>query len=106
MSAGLGYTWGSGQLTFKGRSYPFSVSGLGMVEARSAKIEGAGEVFNLAQIGDFSGRYFPAHPGEPFVEDGTSGEIKNENGVVIRFRATAAALLVPPRSGLSILLGK
>jgi hypothetical protein len=105
ISAGLGYTWGDGKLTLKGRIYAFSVSGLGVIDARSADIQGTGEVFHLARLADFSGRYFPAHPDEPFPEGGTLAEIKNQNGVVIRFReATTAAALVPSPSGVSLIL--
>ncbi|HME62038.1 MAG TPA: DUF1134 domain-containing protein, partial [Candidatus Binatia bacterium] len=28
LSAGVGYSWGSGVLTYQGKDYPFSVSGL------------------------------------------------------------------------------
>ena len=57
VAAGVGYTWGNGVLNFEGKRYPFKVDGLGVVDLGVARIEGAGEVYNLGKLADFSGNY-------------------------------------------------
>src|SRR5437762_981315 len=41
LSAGVGYSWGSGTLTYQGKEYPFSISGLsaGNIGASSAELD-------------------------------------------------------------------
>src|SRR5207249_9218630 len=58
LGAGLvGWTWGHGTLTYKGKQYPFKVDGL-VVDAVGAEREDAsGEVYHLGKLADFEGTY-------------------------------------------------
>jgi len=53
----VGWTWGHGTLTYKGKQYPFKVDGL-LVNAVGAEREDAsGEVYHLGNLADFEGTY-------------------------------------------------
>ena len=60
VAAGVGYTWGNGTLLFKGKPYPFTVSGLSVVDIGIDRIDGAGTVYNLKNPADAAGTYFAA----------------------------------------------
>lgn len=80
----VGSGLGTGTLSFKGRRYPFTLTGelngLGAV----AGIEGAGDVYNLADVSQFAGAYIQG--AGPLTVGSVPGEIwlKNANGVIIR----------------------
>src|SRR5262249_41284592 len=58
VAAGIGWTWGSGTLTYKGIKHPFSVSGLSVgLSAGAASMTASGSVYNLKRIEDFNGNY-------------------------------------------------
>jgi hypothetical protein len=97
VSAGVGYSWGSGVLTYQGKDYPFSVSGLsaGNIGASSATV--AGEVYNLKSLDDFNGNYTSAGAGATVAGGGGAMTMKNQNGVVMNVAGTT--------KGLSLKLG-
>ncbi len=57
--AGLG--GGTGTLYYLGRSYPFKLAGSVFGPGGVAKINASGEVYKLASIADFPGRYAQKH---------------------------------------------
>ena len=63
VAIGVGVTWGDGTLTFQGKTYPFSVDGLSVVDLGISNITSAGEVFNLKNVADFSGNYAAGEAG-------------------------------------------
>jgi len=52
IAVGIGVTWGDGTLTFGGKSYPFSVEGLGLLDLGVSDVTTSGEVFNLKNVVD------------------------------------------------------
>jgi hypothetical protein len=75
---------GSGVLTFRGRRYPFTLTGeLNGLGALSG-IQGAGDVYNLRDVSQFAGAYIQG--AGPLAVGSLPGEIwlKNTNGVIIR----------------------
>ncbi len=92
VSAGVGYSWGSGVLTYQGKDYPFSVSGLsaGNVGAGSATL--SGDVFNLKSLDDFNGNYTSAGAGVTVAGGGVAMTMKNQNGVVMNVVGTTKGL--------------
>ncbi len=75
---------GSGALTFKGRNYPFTLTGeLNGLGALSG-IQGAGDVYNLKDVSQFAGAYIQG--AAPLAAGSLPGEIwlKNTSGVIIR----------------------
>ena len=88
LSAGVGYSWGSGTLTYQGKEYPFSISGLsaGNISASSAEL--SGEVFNLKNLADFNGNYTSASAGATVANGGGGMTMKNQNGVTMNVAGT------------------
>src|ERR1051325_10655401 len=57
VAAGVGFSWGSGVLTYQGKDYPFSVSGLSAGNIGAGSAELSGQVFNLKNLADFNGNF-------------------------------------------------
>jgi hypothetical protein len=89
--SGLGA--GSGVLTFRGRSYPFtltgSLTGLGAIST----LQASGEVYKLHDVSQFSGAWIQG-TGSLAITTKANGELwlENRNGVVMRLSAAQAGL--------------
>ena len=87
-----GVNWGGGTLTYKGRNHKLKVSGLSVGAIGAAKMDAAGNVYNLHNLADIEGTYSAieasatAGPGEGEID------MKNAKGVEIRAHATSAGL--------------
>ena len=88
VAVGIGWSWGDGVLTFKGKNYPFKVGGLSVVDVGITKANAVGKVYHLKKLSDFNGTYTGA------AAEGTIGggagisTMKNQNGVVIELQST------------------
>lgn len=86
---------GEGVLRYRGRSYPFDVSGLGVGGIGASTIDAAGDVYNLANIQRFPGSYAQGRYG--FALGTTSGGemwLQNEAGVILRLKARREGLML------------
>ena len=103
IAAGIGVTWGDGKLNFQGKTLPFSVDGLSLVDWGISKANAVGDVYNLTDVSKFAGNYVAAEAG--FALAGGMGGIvlRNQNGVVMHLRSVSqgAKLQLGP-SGLKI----
>ena len=88
VAIGVGVSWGDGTLTFGGKTYPFSIDGLSVVDLGVSDITTSGEVFNLKNVADFSGNYVAGEAGIAVAGGPTDTIMKNENGVVLRLHGT------------------
>ena len=89
VAAGIGFSWGKGTLTYKGKDYPISVKGLSLGKVGITKVTASGEVYHLKSLEDFSGNYTSTNA-DITLAGGHSGiTMKNENGVVVVLRATS-----------------
>jgi hypothetical protein len=85
---GIGWSWGKGVLTFKGKEHPFKVKGLSVGDVGITTADATGSVYHLKKLSDFNGTYTSA------AAEGTLGggagvtTMKNQNGVVINLKAT------------------
>ena len=79
---------GGGTLVFKGRSYPFMLTGELIGIGAIAHLDASGEVYGLKDISQFPGAYVQG-TGPLAVSATNSGEIwlGNNSGVVMRLRA-------------------
>ena len=86
---------GSGTLTFKGRSYPFNVTGLGVGGIGYSKVNASGEVYGLESIEQFPGTYAQGRYGYAFGST-SAGELwlKNEAGVTLHLKAKREGLML------------
>jgi hypothetical protein len=107
VAAGIGWSWGRGVLTYKGKTYPFKIEGLTVGEVGVTKAEATGNVFTLKNLEDFSGIYRAAGVGGTAVKGGEATALQNEKGVVIELKSTTkGASLKFALEGLKLALEK
>jgi hypothetical protein len=92
VAAGIGYTWGKGDLTYNNQTHKFSISGVSIVDAGAANITATGSVYNLNKLSDFAGNYVAASAGLTIAGGGSAAYLKNEHGVVIKLLSTTVGL--------------
>jgi hypothetical protein len=88
VSAGIGWSWGKGYLTFKGKSHKFKVDGLSVGDVGITEANAVGNVYHLKKLSDFNGTY-TAVAAEGTIGGGAGvSTMKNQNGVVIKLQST------------------
>jgi hypothetical protein len=107
VAAGIGWSWGHGELNFGGRTYKVKVGGLSVAEVGVSKAQATGSVYNLKSIDDFDGVYAAAGA------EGTAGKgagvssLRNSKGVVINLKSeTKGANIKVAAEGLKLSLEK
>ncbi|MBV8796959.1 MAG: hypothetical protein JO136_18650 [Hyphomicrobiales bacterium] len=88
-----GYGVGNGVLTFKGRSYPFTLTGSLVGLGAISTLQASGEVYRLRDASQFSGAWIQG-TGSLAITTRANGELwlENRNGVVMRLNAAQAGL--------------
>ena len=103
VAAGIGYSWGSGTLTYKGKKYPVKVEGLSVGEVGVSRATAQGEVFDLKKVEDFSGTYTAGEAGATVGGGAGVTAMKNQNGVVVHLKSTTqGASLKLAASGIKL----
>jgi len=92
IAAGVGFSWGSGVLTYEGKEYPFSITGLSAGDIGITSVEVSGNVFNLKSLDQFNGNYTSFNAGVTLAGGGAGATMRNQNGVVINVVATTQGL--------------
>jgi hypothetical protein len=84
---------GGGTLTFRGRSYPFTLVGSLIGYGAISTMQASGEVYNLRDVSQFSGPWIQG-TGSLAITAKANGEIwlENRNGVIMRLNAAQAGL--------------
>jgi len=97
VAAGIGLHWGTGTLSYSGKTYPVKVEGLSVGEVGVIRATAWGEVSNLERLEDFSGNYVAV--GVEATAAGGAGVtvMRNQNGVVVELTSTT--------QGASLLFG-
>lgn len=99
---GIGFRWGSGTLTYKGKNYPVKVNGLSIGKVGMTGVSAIGEVFNLKHLQDFNGHYNVGAEGTRGVtiaKGKASTLMSNQAGVIVRLAATQTGLDVNATGG-------
>jgi len=99
---GIGFSWGSGTLTYKGKNYPVKVNGLSVGKVGVTGSSAYGEVFNLKHLHDFNGHYNVGAAGTRGVTlgSGKSGTLmSNQAGVIVRISSTQQGVAVNATGG-------
>ena len=99
---GVGFSWGSGTLTYKGKDYPVKVNGLSIGKVGMTGVSAYGEIFNLKHLQDFNGHYNVGAEGTRGVTiaKGKAGSLMtNQAGVIVRLAATQTGLDVNATGG-------
>jgi hypothetical protein len=86
VALGIGWSWGKGVLTLKGKDYPFKVGGLSVGDVGITKAEAEGKVYNLKKLEDFNGTYVSAAAEATLGVGAGATAMKNKEGVVIHLR--------------------
>jgi hypothetical protein len=92
IAAGIGYTWGHGELEYHNGSQRFSIKGVSIVDVGATDFSASGYVYNLTKLQDFSGNYVAAGAGIAIAGGGTALYLKNEHGVIVKLIATDVGL--------------
>src|SRR5215467_41913 len=99
---GIGGSSGSGTLTYRGRNYPFRVSGMAIGRVGMTNSSAVGDVFNLRHLQDFNGNYTVSGAGTRGVTLGagrTGTIMSNQAGVIVRLSSTQRGVAVNATGG-------
>jgi hypothetical protein len=99
---GIGTSWGSGTLTYKGKNYPVKVRGLSVGRVGMTSSSASGDVFNLRHLQDFNGHYNVGGAGTRGVTLGagrTGTIMSNQAGVIVRVQSTQSGVAVNATGG-------
>lgn len=89
---------GGGKLFFNGRTYKFTIGGLGIGGFGVTTMTATGKVFNLKEVSQFAGAYAQGRVGITVGSSDNGGLwLQNEAGVVMQLKAQ--------REGLALSLG-
>jgi hypothetical protein len=88
VAVGIGWSWGKGVLTYKGKDYPFKVDGLSVGDVGVTKADAVGKVYNLKKMSDFNGTYTSAAAQGTVGGGAGASAMKNQNGVVVELTST------------------
>jgi hypothetical protein len=94
VAAGIGISWGSGTLSYKGKDYPIDVKGLSVGDVGITKIEASGKVYNLKNLDDFNGNYTAVAAGATAAGGASAAAMKNQNGVTVELVATTQGVKI------------
>jgi hypothetical protein len=84
---------GRGVLTYRGRDYPFRVSGLSLgVTIGASAMRLTGRVSGLREVKDFAGTYDAAGGGGAFVGGVGGVQLTNKKGVIITLQGIEAGM--------------
>ena len=84
---------GSGVLTYRGRDYPFRVSGLSLGVTAGASVSRLeGWASGIRQVSDFAGTYSAVGAGGAFVGGAGGVQLGNEKGVRIALQGPKAGM--------------
>jgi hypothetical protein len=91
-AAGIGFSWGSGTLTYKGKDYPISVKGMSLGKVGITSATARGNVYNLKHLRDFDGNYTSTGVGMTLAGGRSAMAMKNQHGVKVAVYSTTRGL--------------
>jgi hypothetical protein len=92
VAAGVGVSWGSGVLTYGGKTYPFKIDGLSVGDVGISTMSASGTVKNLKNVADFAGNYAAVGTGLAVGGGASVLTMQNQRGVVMDITATQAGV--------------
>jgi hypothetical protein len=90
-AVGIGFSWGKGTLTYKGKEYPVKVNGLSLGKVGITGASAYGEVYNLKKLQDFNGHYHAGGAGRRGVTLASGQKataMTNQAGVTVLLAST------------------
>ena len=92
VSAGIGYNWGSGMLSYQGKEYPFSIEGVSAPVVGGSSVSASGNVYHLKSLKDLNGNFIAANAEATVGMGAGATAMRNEQGVVITLLSTTLGL--------------
>ncbi len=80
---GIGGSSGDGILSYQGKEYPLVISGINIADLGVSQFQGAGKVYDLKNVADFSGNYAAAQAAFAVRGGQSSLSMRNAKGVTI-----------------------
>lgn len=99
VAAGIGFSWGSGKLTYKGKTYPIEIDGLSVGSVGASTVTLSGTVHDLKKLDDFDGNYTGVGAGATVGGGGSVLTMRNQNGVTIEAVSTTQGLSLSLAAG-------
>ncbi|HAA02253.1 MAG TPA: DUF1134 domain-containing protein [Syntrophobacteraceae bacterium] len=99
VAAGIGFSWGGGTLTYKGKKYELKVEGMSVGKVGITKASASGKVYDLKKVEDIEGTFMGVGVGATIGGGGGAVTMKNQNGVIIEVISTTKGLSVAIGSG-------
>lgn len=92
VSAGIGYGWGRGTVTYQGTEHTFCIHGLTVGEVAAADVDAQGVVFHMSSLDDFPGKYSAVSLGVAVIKGESTALLKNERGVTMQLDSRVTGL--------------
>lgn len=99
VAAGIGVSWESGTLTYNGKKYPVSLTGLDVVDVGVTRVTTVGKVYGLKKVEDFDGNYAAVGAGAALGGGGSTVTMQNQNGVRVDMVSTAQGIKLALAAG-------
>jgi hypothetical protein len=99
IAAGLGFSWGGGTLTYKGKKHELKVEGMSVGKVGITKATATGKVYHLKTLEDINGNYVGVGAGATLGGGAGAVTMKNQHGVVIEVVSTTKGLGLTLGSG-------
>jgi hypothetical protein len=107
VAVGVGFSWGKGMLTYKGKQYKISVKGFDVGDVGITNVTASGQVFNLTKLADFDGNYTSVGAGITVAGGGSTLVMQNQNGVKVQISSTTRGVkLTAAVGGVSMKIKK
>jgi hypothetical protein len=91
---GVGTTWGSGTLAYKGKDHKVRLRGLDIGGVGGASIKASGDVYHLKSLADFDGTYAAVGAGAAAGPGAGHSIMRNDKGVVIDLATESEGVLI------------
>jgi hypothetical protein len=83
VGVGVGGSSGEGILSYQGKDYPFTISGLTVADLGVSSFQGVGKVYDLKNLQDFSGTYGAAQAAFAVRGGQSEASMRNAKGVTL-----------------------
>jgi hypothetical protein len=94
VAVGIGWSWGKGVLTYKGKQYPFKIKGLSMGDVGVTKVSASGKVYYMRKLEDFNGTYSGVAAQGTLAGGMGATRVNNENDVMIDLVSTTQGVSI------------
>jgi hypothetical protein len=92
MAVGVGITWASATLYYKGKTYDVEASGLSVPDLGATHLRASLIIYNLKNLADFDGNYTAVAARATVGGGASAGTMTNQNGVRINVVSTTQGL--------------